>query len=72
MSRVLLVHADAAIRERVQRTLEGAGVSVHAVTSGERAMDLFIQEPADVVVIDYSLEGRDGLSTAEAIRWIPV
>lgn len=71
MSRVLLVHADAAIRERLQRTLEGAGFSVHAVTSGERAMDLFIQEPADVVVIDYSLEGRDGLSTAEAIRWMP-
>lgn len=71
MSRVLVVHADAATAERVAARLREDGLTAHAVTSGERAMDRFIQEPADVVVIDYALEGRDGLSTAEAIRWMP-
>lgn len=71
MSRVLLVHADPAIGAKIAAKLTGAGVPTRIATSGERAMERFIQEPADVIVIDYQLEGRDGVSTAEAIRWMP-
>ena len=71
MSRVLIVHADAAIGTQLAATLTAAGFTTSVVTSGERAMDRFIQEPADVVVIDYDLDGRDGIATAEAIRWMP-
>ncbi|HJL15052.1 MAG TPA: DUF4388 domain-containing protein [Sandaracinaceae bacterium LLY-WYZ-13_1] len=71
MSRVLLVHADPAHGARVAAELTGAGLTTRVVTSGERAMDRFVQEPADVLVIDYHLEGRDGVSTAEAVRWMP-
>ena len=34
-------------------------------------MDRFIQEPSDVLVIDYDLDGRDGVTAAEAMRWMP-
>lgn len=71
MSNVLLVYADGAAGARVASAISRAGHEVRVATSGERGMDRFIQEPADVVVIDYDLEGRDGLSTAEAIRWMP-
>ncbi len=71
MSNVLLVYADGALGARVASAISRAGHEVRVATSGERGMDRFIQEPADVVVIDYHLEGRDGLSTAEAIRWMP-
>ncbi|MCB9593589.1 MAG: DUF4388 domain-containing protein [Sandaracinaceae bacterium] len=71
MSRVLIVFADPALGARLAAELTDAGHDVRAVTSGERAMDRFIQEPSDVVVIDFDLEGRDGITTAEAIRWMP-
>jgi len=41
------------------------------VTSGEKAIDLFIQEPADALMVQFSLPGRDGVATVEAIRWAP-
>lgn len=71
MSRVLLVFTDPALGARLAAELTRAGHDARAVTSGERAMDRFIQEPSDVVVVDYDLEGRDGITTTEAIRWMP-
>lgn len=71
MSRVLVVYADPAVGARLTAAMTEAGLDARAATSGERAMDSFIQEPTDVVVIDYELEGRDGATTAEAIRWMP-
>ncbi len=71
MSRVLVVHAQPVVAHERAAAIRRAGHDTVAVTSGERAMDAFIQEPADVIVVDYQLEGRDGLATAEAIRWMP-
>lgn len=71
MSRVLIVFADPVVGARLASLMTDAGLDTRAVTSGERAMDSFIQEPADVVLIDFELEGRDGVTTAEAIRWMP-
>lgn len=33
--------------------------------------DRFVQEPADAVLVEYVLPGRDGVATVEAIRWAP-
>ena len=71
MSHVLLVFGDPAVGARLAAVLAEAGFGTRAVTSGERAMDRFIQEPSDVVVVDFDLEGRDGITTTEAIRWMP-
>jgi CheY-like chemotaxis protein len=71
VTQVLVVHADAGRGDVIAAAIAGAGLDARAVTSGERAMDLFIQEPADVIVVDPHLEGRDGIATIEAIRWMP-
>lgn len=71
MSVVLVVHADSAVGAELARVITQAGHDTRVATSGERAMDRFVQEPADVVVLDYQLHGRDGLKAAEAIRWMP-
>lgn len=71
MSRVLIVHADPTTGARLAAAMMEVGLEVAVVTSGERAMDRFIQEPSDVLVIDYDLDGRDGVTAAEAIRWMP-
>ncbi len=71
MTQVLLVYADPGLGAQLAATLAEAGLETRVVTSGERAMDRFIQEPCDVVVVDFDLAGRDGITTAEAIRWMP-
>jgi CheY-like chemotaxis protein len=69
--KVLLVCSDAALGAKISASITRAGADVHYVTSGERAMDRFIQEAVDVVVIDHHLEGRDAVATIGAIRWMP-
>ncbi len=68
---VFIVHADASIGARIVGIVASAGHAPVLLGSGERAIDRFVQEPADVVMVDYSLPGRDGVVTIESIRWAP-
>lgn len=47
------------------------GHEVEHFTHGERAIDRFVQRPADALLVEYVLPGRDGVATVEAIRWAP-
>ncbi|MDQ3034256.1 MAG: DUF4388 domain-containing protein [Myxococcota bacterium] len=68
---VFVVHSDASIASRIARAVAAAGHAPVLLGDGERAIDRFVQEPADVVVLDYFLPGRDGVATIESIRWAP-
>ncbi|UJR79775.1 DUF4388 domain-containing protein [Sandaracinus amylolyticus] len=68
---VFVVHPDAAIAARIARAIAVAGHAPVLLADGERAIDRFVQEPADVVVVDFFLPGRDGVATIESIRWAP-
>lgn len=71
MTQVLVVHPDLHIAEPTAAALRAAGHTVIVVDSGERAIDLFVQEPAQAIVVDLDLPGRDGAATIESIRWAP-
>jgi CheY-like chemotaxis protein len=68
---VLVVIPDAARADRVARAVVSAGHAPILVGDGERAIDRFVQEPADVVIAEFFLPGRDGATTVESIRWAP-
>lgn len=68
---VFIVHADASVGARLAGLIAGAGHAPVLLGSGERAIDRFVQEPADVIIVDYFLPGRDGVATIESIRWAP-
>ena len=70
-ARVLVVHPDPSLRSELTQALRAAGHDVDAVDSGERAIDRFIQAPADVLVVNLTLPGRDGVATIESVRWAP-
>ncbi len=69
--RVLVVDPDERRSTWLADLLSLRGHNPVRVTSGEKAIDLFIQEPADAVMVQLTLPGRDGVATVEAIRWAP-
>lgn len=69
--RVLVVHPDATIAKAIATALQAEGHAVTSLPDGERAIDRFVQEPADAIVLDLVLPGRDGGATVESIRWAP-
>lgn len=71
MRSVLVVHASAAWASRVAERLGADGWATEVIEGGERALDRFVQEPSDAVVVDLDLRGRDGAATIESLRWAP-
>jgi DNA-binding response OmpR family regulator len=67
-TRILAVEDDERIRAAVKLALEDEGWVVDEAETGERALDMFQQTPADVVLIDIMLPGIDGFEVCRSIR----
>jgi DNA-binding response OmpR family regulator len=67
-TRILAVEDDERIRAAVKLALEDEGWAVSEAATGEDALLLFQQEPADVVLIDIMLPGIDGFEVCRSIR----
>ena len=68
MTHVLLVEDDAGIREITQMALESMGFEVRVAPSGQRALDLLEQEPADAILLDVRMPVMDGAEFARRYR----
>jgi DNA-binding response OmpR family regulator len=67
-TRILTVEDDERIRTAVKMALEDEGWVVEEAESGERALEVFNRQPADVVLIDIMLPGIDGFALCRSIR----
>ena len=67
-TRILTVEDDARIRQAVTMALEEEGWDVVEADTGERALDVFLASPTDVVLIDIMLPGIDGFEVCRSIR----
>ncbi len=66
--KILVVDDDAHIREVVQFALEKAGLDTIEAGDGERALELFSQGNADLVILDITMPEIDGLAVCREIR----
>lgn len=66
--RLLLVEDDAALAERLEATLTGAGYAVDRAADGVDAGHLGETEPYQLIVLDLGLPGLDGLSVLKQWR----
>jgi two-component system response regulator TctD len=66
--KLLLVEDDPAMRTTLQRSFERGGMHVVTCADGARALDRWRASVPDVVVLDLSLPGTDGLEVLRAAR----
>jgi CheY-like chemotaxis protein/GAF domain-containing protein len=68
---IVVVDDEAPARSAVARLLRERGFTVHALSSGQEAIDLAMKVPYDVLLTDFRMpDGLDGLTTVRAIRRI--
>jgi two-component system response regulator TctD len=66
--RVLLVEDDAAMQTALRRTLQNRGMEVEPCGDGREALARWKAAPPDVVMLDLTLPGMDGLRVLEQAR----
>ncbi len=66
--KLLLVEDDPAMQTTLQRALSRRGMAVVACGDGRLALQSWLSAPPDVVMLDLSLPGMDGLQVLEAAR----
>lgn len=63
MAKILLVEDDDEVRDVLKTLLQGEGHDVSEAADGNAAMEEFLQNPADLVVLDIVLPDKEGLET---------
>jgi two-component system OmpR family response regulator len=66
--RVLLVDDEEAFARNISKLLRIRGYHVQTADSGPRALEVLLEEPVDVVVIDLKMPEMDGLETIGKIH----
>lgn len=66
--RILVVEDEAAIADFIQRGLRAEGYDVAVASDGNDGLELGLDTGVDLVVLDWLLPGRDGLSVLHALR----
>ncbi|HMA34697.1 MAG TPA: response regulator transcription factor [Chloroflexia bacterium] len=65
---ILIAEDDARMLKLVRRTLELEGYRAITAADGRQALDLAMQEPVDLVVLDVMMPEMDGFTVAQKIR----
>ncbi len=68
MTLVMVVDADQDLAEMLGIVLTGAGIDVDLVSRGDEVMDVFHNNPPDLVLLDVMLPGLDGIEVCKLIR----
>jgi DNA-binding response OmpR family regulator len=65
---VLLVEDHAPLREQIVALLQRAGHRVEEAADGRLALQMALEHPPDVLVLDLGLPGLDGLAVCQRLR----
>ncbi|UCB53271.1 MAG: response regulator [Candidatus Zixiibacteriota bacterium] len=68
--RILVVDDELFVRELLLEFLSSQGYEVSLADSGEKAVRLMQDEPADVALVDLKMPGIDGIETIKQIKRI--
>jgi DNA-binding response OmpR family regulator len=66
--RLLVVDNDRAVASSLRRLLTARGYHVHSLPSAEEALAYLQRERVDLMILDVSLPGRDGIGFCQQVR----
>src|SRR2546430_6182347 len=66
--RLLLTISDAARMTQINYLIRSAGYEARAAFNGQQALALLRVEPLDLLLLDYELQGIDGVETIRRLR----
>lgn len=66
--KILVVDDEMAIRSGCQRLMSGKGYQVATAEDGLKALDILVQDPVDIVLLDLKMPGMSGEEVLEIIR----
>ena len=68
MKRILLVDDNESFRRSLGVVLQRAGYEVQSAADGSAALELYHQQPTDLVITDLIMPGKEGLETIVELR----
>ena len=68
MARILVIDDDGQVRRALRRILERAGHTVVDVADGEAGVRVHRERPAELIITDIFMPGRDGIETIQELR----
>lgn len=68
MPLILIIDDDDQIREMLRQMLERAGYEVTDAPNGKVAMKLYREQPADLIITDLIMPGKEGIETIIELR----
>jgi adenylate cyclase len=68
---ILIADDDVVSRKLLRRLLEQDGHEVRAAANGAEALQLFAEQPSDVVLLDIVMPGMDGISVLRQLKGTP-
>jgi len=68
MGSILIIDDEEDIRDALQMVLESVGHDVKVASNGNEAVELQRGEPADLIITDIIMPGKDGIDTIKEIR----
>jgi CheY-like chemotaxis protein len=68
MLRILVIDDDAGIRRMLHMALESMGYAVSEAGDGKEGLALFAKHPADLVITDLVMPGKEGIETIRTLR----
>lgn len=67
MKRILIIEDERQVREVLKQMLERAGYETEVAVDGAEGLRVFRLRPADLVITDILMPGKDGLETIEEL-----
>ena len=70
MKKILIIDDEELILELLKKMLEEEGHQVNIAVNGEEGLEMFREDPADLVITDIVMPVKDGLKTILELREI--
>jgi DNA-binding response OmpR family regulator len=68
LAKILIIEDDREVREYLESVLSRAGYECMSAHNGKAGVELFLSDPADLVITDIIMPEKDGIETIMDLR----